>query len=101
MKEQKLILVEAEVDYSDCYYEGDIPQASCNVKEVTIAEAIKAFSEECGISYCDILDALLPPKSYRGKTHHGRFRHVEEELAKRGYYHSSRIKSWKAKGDKK
>jgi len=102
MKEQKLILVEADIDYSGCYYEGDIPEPECTVKEVSLSEAVKAMVGESGYDWESILKDALPPKKDRGGAWKcGKYKQIEDALEKMGYFHSSRVKSFKPKGNKK
>jgi len=89
---KKLVLIEASVNYDGCYYEGDEPSTTCDFREVTIQEAIKAIMEEGETTWYQIINSILPPEKSRGKVDRFKQKHaIEVALKQCGYFHKTVI----------
>ena len=81
---KKLILADAGIDYTGCYYEGDAPGFNFDVKEVTLDEAINCFIDDNDIDNNETIEKVFSYIFPRGKSNK-RSKEIRLALAKFGY----------------
>ena len=85
---KKLYMLDAEIDYSACYYEGDYPELKAELKEVSIHDALKAMLDD--IDCRPVQDVQETFNILLQLVKNGGY-DLDKILEKAGYYHKRKI----------
>lgn len=83
----RLFLLEADLDYSECYYESDTPEVKSDLREVSLSEAFVEMMKKGTVGIDDMQKVLSLLLDYAKNNGYG----LNEKLEKAGYYYKSKI----------